>query len=165
VIAYGDEVLDEVPFVVHEPPSLVLTCTTTLAIAAVGALVPVYDASDAVERVNAGVSVPTIPSEDDDPLSVSRVRVPTVGAVVSTVIRPFVVERADVTVFVAKSVTSARTEYVVPLTRAGDAVTVYAVPPLAGAVNVALSSQVVPPLELTCSRTDEIPVAFDPLPV
>jgi hypothetical protein len=34
VIAYGDEVLDEVPFVVHEVPSLVLTCTTTLAMPA-----------------------------------------------------------------------------------------------------------------------------------
>ena len=108
----------------------------------------------------------TIPSLLAEPVSVDViVRVPGVGAVVSTVILPDVVESADVTVLVAKSVTSARTEYVVPLTRAGDAVTVYAVPPLAGAVNVALSSQVVPPLELTCSRTDEIPVAFDPLPV
>ena len=91
-------------------PLSVLTCTTTLATAAVGALLPVYAVSDAVARVNAGVRVPTIPSEDDDPLSVSRVRVPTVGAVVSTVIRPFVVESADVTVLPAKSVTSARTE-------------------------------------------------------
>jgi hypothetical protein len=146
---------------------LELTCRTTLAMAAVGALVPVYAVSAVpdVARLNDGVRVLMIPSLADDPVSVEvMVRVPAVGAVVSTVIRPFVVERAAVTVFVAKSVTSARTEYVVPLTRAGDAVTVYAVPPLAGAVNVALSTQVVP-LELTWRTTDEMPVAFDPLPV
>jgi hypothetical protein len=34
VIAYGDDVLEEVPFVVHVPPLSVLTCTTTLAMPA-----------------------------------------------------------------------------------------------------------------------------------
>ena len=84
------------------------------------------------------------------------VSVPGVGAVVSTVILPDVVESADVTVLVAKSVTSARTEYVVPLVSAA-AVTVYAVPPPDGAVNVALSTHVVPPSVLT-----RIPVRAPP---
>ena len=94
---------------VHVDP-LVLTCNTTLAMPAVAAPVPVYAVSEADARLNAGVRVPTIPSLFDDPLSVSRVSVPTVGAVVSTVICPLVVESAEVTVFVARSVTRARTE-------------------------------------------------------
>lgn len=52
-----------------------------------------------------------IPSLLDDPSSVVViVRVPTVGAVVSTVIFPLVVESAVVTVFPAVSVTRARME-------------------------------------------------------
>ena len=59
-----------------------------------------------------------IPSLDNKPSSVVViVSVPAVGAVVSTVIRPFVVERTVVVVMPAVSVTSARTEYVVPLVR------------------------------------------------
>ena len=95
---------------VHVDP-LVLTCNTTLAMPAVAAPVPVYDVSDADARLNAGVRVPMIPSLLDDPSSVVViVRVPTVGAVVSTVIFPLVVESADVTVFPAVSVTRARME-------------------------------------------------------
>ena len=79
---------------------------------------PVYDVSAAAERLNAGVSVPMIPSLDNKPSSVVViVSVPAVGAVVSTVIRPLVVERTVVVVMPAVSVTSARTEYVVPLVR------------------------------------------------
>ena len=90
---------------------LVLTCNTTLAMPAVAAPVPVYDVSDADARLNAGVRVPMIPSLAEDPSSVVViVRVPTVGAVVSTVIFPLVVESADVTVFPAVSVTRARME-------------------------------------------------------
>ena len=67
--------------------------------------------SVAVERLNAGVALLTMPSLLADPVSVEViVRVPGVGAVVSTVIVPLVVESADVTVFVARSVTRARTE-------------------------------------------------------
>ena len=51
-----------------------------------------------------------------------------------------------------------------PLVSAGAAVTVYAVPPPEGAVNVALSTHV-DPLLLTCRTTVAMPVAFDPLPV
>ena len=92
---------------------LVLTCRTTLAIAAVGAFDPVYAVSAVPDaaRLNAGVVVLMIPSLPDDPVSVEvMVRVPAVGAVVSTVIRPFVVESAAVEVMPAVSVTRARIE-------------------------------------------------------
>jgi hypothetical protein len=101
-----------VAFSVHVDPS-VLTCRTTLAIAAVGAFEPVYAVSAVPDaaRLNAGVVVLMIPSLPDDPVSVEvMVRVPAVGAVVSTVIRPFVVESAAVEVMPAVSVTRARIE-------------------------------------------------------
>ena len=102
---------------VHVDP-LVLTCNTTLAMPAVAAPVPVYAVSEADARLNAGVRVPMIPSLSAEPSSgVVIVRVPTVGAVVSTVILPLVVESAEVAVLPAVSVTRARMEYVVPLVR------------------------------------------------
>ena len=92
VAVYGADDDADVPFVVHVAPPSLLTWITTLEIAAVGAFVPVYDVSAAAERLNAGVSVPMIPSLDNKPSSVVViVSVPAVGAVVSTVIRPFVV--------------------------------------------------------------------------
>jgi hypothetical protein len=116
--------------------------------AAVGALVPVYEVSAVPDdaRLNAGVVELMIPSDGDVPVSVDViVSVPAVGAVVSTVIRPFVVDSACVEVMPAVSVTSARTEYVPFVVNAGDAVTVYGPLP----VNVALSVQFVPPSLLT----------------
>ena len=94
-------------------PASELTCRTTLAIEAVGAFEPVYAVSAVPDaaRLNAGVVVLMIPSLPDDPVSVEvMVRVPAVGAVVSTVIRPFVVESAAVEVMPAVSVTRARIE-------------------------------------------------------
>ena len=111
VAVYGADDDADVPFVVQFAPPSLLTWITTLEIAAVGAFVPVYDVSAAAERLNAGVSVPMIPSLDNKPSSVVvSVSVPAVGAVVSTVIRPFVIERTVVVVMPAVSVTSARTE-------------------------------------------------------
>jgi hypothetical protein len=66
--------------------------------------------SEADERLNDGVSVPMIPSLFDDPSSVVViVRVPTVGAVVSTVTSAGDASVA-VDVIPAMSVTTARTE-------------------------------------------------------
>ena len=133
-------------------PASLLTCRTTDEMADVGAFVPVYDVSAVPDdvRLNAGVRLLMIPSDGDVPVSVDViVSVPAVGAVVSTVIRPFVVESAAVEVMPAVSVTRARTEYVPFVDRAGDAVTVYAVAGLVGAVNVALSVQFAPPSLLT----------------
>ncbi len=94
-------------------PASLLTCRTTDEMAAVGALVPVYDVSAVPDaaRLNAGVVELMIPSVGDVPVSVDViVSVPAVGAVVSTVIRPLVVESAVVVVMPAVSVTRARIE-------------------------------------------------------
>ena len=89
---------------------LVLTCNTTLAMPAVAAPVPVYAVSEADARLNAGVRVPMIPSLSAEPSSgVVIVRVPTVGAVVSTVTSAGDASVA-VVVIPAVSVTTARTE-------------------------------------------------------
>ena len=165
VAVYGADDDADVPLVVHVVPPSLLTWITTLEIAAVGAFVPVYDVSAAAERLNAGVRVPMIPSLDNKPSSVVViVSVPAVGAVVSTVIRPFVVESAVVVVMPAVSVTNARTEYVPFVANAGDAVTVYAVAGEVGAVKVALSAQVDPSV-LTCSTTLATAAVAAPVPV
>ena len=162
VAVYGADDDADVPLVVHVVPPSLLTWITTLEIAAVGAFVPVYDVSAAAERLNAGVSVPMIPSLDNKPSSVVViVSVPAVGAVVSTVIRPFVVERTVEDVLPARSVARARTEYVPFVVNAGDAVTVYGPLP----ENVALSVQFVPPSLLTCSTTLATAAVGTPLPV
>jgi hypothetical protein len=112
----------------------------------------VYVVSDADARLNAGVSVPMIPSDGDAPSSVVViVRVPTVGAVVSTVIFPLVVESADVTTLPAVSVTRARTLYVVPLVRPAS-VAVYGA---GDDADVPLVVHVVPPSLLTWITTLE----------
>ena len=148
-------------------PASLLTCRTTDEMAAVGALVPVYEVSAVPDaaRLNAGVVELMIPSVGDVPVSVDViVSVPAVGAVVSTVIRPFVVESAVVVVMPAVSVTNARTEYVPFVANAGDAVTVYAVAGEVGAVKVALSVQVDPSV-LTCSTTLATAAVAAPVPV
>jgi len=162
VAVYGADDDADVPLVVHVAPPSLLTWITTLEIAAVGAFVPVYDVSAAAERLNAGVRVPMIPSDGDAPPSVVViVSVPAVGAVVSTVIRPFVVESAAVEVMPAVSVTSARTEYVVPLVKLAS-VAVYGADDDA---DVPLVVHVVPPSLLTWITTLEIAAVAAPVPV
>jgi len=100
--------------------------------------------------VTTGVAVFTTPSFDVPSVS-ETASVPAVGAVLSIVSDPEVVESAVVTVLPARSVTSARTLYVVFVVNAA-AVTVYGPLP----VKVALSVQFVPASLLTCRTTDEM---------